>query len=80
MDPKGFEPLISSLQMRRSTTELQAHVCLGRKFPFSIFQFPPSLKLIFVGAEGIEPSTSSLSEKRSTNELRTHEKKGAFYH
>ena len=27
VDPSGFEPLISSLQMRRSTTELRAHDC-----------------------------------------------------
>ena len=53
VDPSGFEPLISSLQMRRS----------------SQLNYGPLFKFINVGTEGVEPSTSSLSEKRSTAEL-----------
>ena len=66
VDPVGIEPTISSLQMRCSTTKLQAPARLWREFLIFNFQFLNRSKV--VGVEGIEPSTSFLSGMRSTTE------------
>ena len=81
VDPGRVGLPISSLQMRRSTTELRALMVRVEGIEPStsphqnkvrcgacLFTVPRT-KFWVVGDEGIEPSTSSLSEKRSTDEL-----------
>ena len=80
MDPTGFEPVTSSLQMKRSTTKLRARDHTVPPDP-TLLELCGSnisttgrteilLSQNLVGAAGVGPATSSLSVKRSTAELR----------